>query len=308
MPTSTEREKRQLEEIAHLFLSGPCEERKTGPVPVPAQNPSPAASAGSVVPRTAGVVPFWIRPRAAPREQDWVEFFQLNLVVLFQLADEPVVWIPSRRQGLSRSESGLPARLKARLAGVASAGLPLSYCGPMGLRVLPWAAGRRTNWQRSEGTGQPNGWGAGSLAGYRYVLAEEPRGPLPWEALPCLEVWLVGSQPVLEPFPAAQERGGSESRFRCRSAFVVMGAAGEDEARQAGRRWKEAMGWAASCKDDPEYLGFVPGPLPLHAATGRQGMVVIESPLSWQTRSLQEIASRIRARRPLETAARHLSA
>lgn len=301
MPTSTEREKRELEEIAHLFLSTRREQRKTRPPPV--QNVSAVAPV-SVAPRTAGPGPFWIRPRAVLHDEDWVDSFLLNLALLFQLADEPVVWIPSRRPPWSSSERGLPAQLKARLAGVASAGLPLSYCGPMGLRVFPatlWETTRRD----SEGVGRPSGQAIGAdLAAYRYVLASEPLGPLPWEVLPCLELWLVGAGPAASG-PVVEAQSEFEGPFQYTWAFVVLGAASEDEARAAGRQWKEMQGLAVSGKGDPEYLGFVPGPFPALTALGRQGMIVLESPLSWQTRRLQEIASRIRARRPPGTAAGH---
>lgn len=299
MPTATEREKRQLEEIAHLFFSDRSEEKK--PRPAPGQNLSKGTT-DSVVPRAAGSPPFWIRPRAAPGAQEWVDFFLLNLALLFQLADEPVVWIPSHRQDRSRSESGLPARLKARLAGMASAGLPLSYCGPMGLRVVPRMPGE-TNGQLDEALGQPSGWCNVSLVGYRYVLAEEPWGPLPWDTLPCLEVWLVGNPPWSEPRSSAQERRGAERRFSCKSAFVVVGVASEEEARRVGRQWKEAKGSLASGGGEPESLGFVPGALKGPTGGVAQAMVVLENPLGWQTLRLQEIATKIRARRPLATAA-----
>lgn len=292
MQKGTDREKRQLEEIAHLFLSDRTEERRTRPPPV---RKLPAA-AGSAVPKASGPTPFWIRPRAAARDERWVEFFLLNLALLFQLADEPVVWIPSRRRTWTGAESSLAVRLKARLAAMASADLPLTYCGPMGLRVLPGVPGEtdRRDFERVDGSG---GQGFGSLEGYRYVLAEEPRGPLSWEILPCLEVWLVGVP------PADPGTRGEEGRFHCRSAFVVVGAASEGEARAACLQWREAQGLTAMGRREAENLGFIPGPLPAAAGPGPEAMIVLQDPLGWQTRRLQEIALRIRARRPLEATA-----
>jgi len=298
MQKATDREKRQLEEIAHLFLSDRSEERRTRPPPVR----NLPAGAASAAPKACGPAPLWIRPRAAPRDEQWVEFFSLNLALLFQVADEPVVWIPSRWRTWTGAESRLPVRFKARLAAMASADLPLTYCGPMGLRVLPGRAGE-TGRRDFPGVGWPSGPGIGSLEGYRYVLAEEPRAPLPWETLPCLEVWLVGVPPA-EPRTRDEDgRGSEEARFHCRSAFVVVGAASEDEARAAGLRWKEAQGMTASGWREPENLGFIPGPLPAAVGAGPEAMIVLQDPLGWQTRRLQEIASRIRARRPLEATA-----
>lgn len=297
MQKATDREKRQLEEIAHLFLSDRTQERRTLPPPV-RNLPTAAASAA---PKESGPAPFWVRPRAAPRDEQWVEFFLLNLALLFQLADEPTVWIPSRSRAWARAESGLAVRLKARLAAMASADLPLTYCGPMGLRVLPGTPGEMDR-RDFQGVGGPGVQGFGSLEGYRYVLAEEPRGPLPWGTLPCLEIWLVGVPPAERGTQAEDGRGCEEGQFPCRSAFVVVGAASEGEARAAGLQWKEARGLTAPGLREPESLGFIPGPLPAAAGAGPEAMIVLHDPLGWQTRRLQEIASRIRARRPLETA------
>jgi hypothetical protein len=270
--TARDREKKQLEEIAHLYFSSAG---KPGKESLPRQNvPSPAPEPLAR--------PLWICCRTGRGEESQVLSFLLNLAILFKIAGEPAVLIssdPSFYERHGRSQGVLWPRLAGRT--VPGTGVPASYYVPMGIQLVVGPEKRR-EWDRAE------------LSRFRYVLCDEPVGFLPVEDLHRLDILLLSpaTQEAALPLRPKSERPGLSAQ----AGVVVVGVGNAEEGEAVLTGWGEKLDRLYCGIPKPESFGFVPGDLNGHGA-GRPRIEVLENPLSRRTQCLQRIASRIRGKR-----------
>lgn len=282
--TARDREKKQLEEIAHLYFTGAKKPSRESPPPVKDLSGDPCGSLSRLL---------WVCCRAGRGEEGWAFPFLMNLAVLLQILDEPVLWVPSNSCRRAEYRHSM-ASWGSKLGSVAVAGMPGVYYGPMGIQCLVSEESERP--QEGSG-GQPGrkGWGPEALSRFRYVFCSHPVGLLPWETLPRLDIFLLGptTREGVPPSQLKEQRSGT----RHQAGVVVAGVEDAREGEAVFRNWKGNLDRHHACTIEPESLGFLPGQLPGSGAGRAQRITVLESPLSWQTRCLQLIASRVRLRR-----------
>ncbi|MEW6442123.1 MAG: hypothetical protein AB1640_14395 [bacterium] len=283
MDATRDREKKQLEEIAHLYFSSPPQ-----PAKKKAGDPPPGLLAQGRPLRLLSVC-----CRSAPAEQKRAFRLLLNLAVLLKIADEPALWI-SPDPGVQAGVTGSPRFLGRRLIGMASVGLPWSYCGPMGIRYVagldPRGKKACLDSLQSGGTGQSRG-----RAPYAYVLWSGLAGLGPFEGLvPQLDLFVLSASTPRTAFPPS-ERG--KSSVPCQAGMVALGVQGGEEAETLFLDWGKRLRPLYENELEPEGFGFLPAGFGANGAGAGQRVEVLEDPLSWQTRCLQQIAARLRQKR-----------
>lgn len=229
--TSSDQEKRQLEEIAHLYFSDPEAPPPEGRV----EGVGPAADAAFgfaektlAVCCTAGAV-------GAP-EARW---FLFNLGVTLRILSEPVLLVCSDHAYRHRFSFGF--RPDRERPGNPEAGRPLPFCfGPMGVCLVE---GRSLFSGGLPGIGSgPAVPAPGSLPPYRYVLSDVP---LPWSpALGAqrLLLFLVTPETANDAFVQitdADEAAALEGVDH--AGLVVVGADDGDQADRVGRSWRKRL-------------------------------------------------------------------
>ena len=207
-------ERKQLEEIAHLYFSSPApqaeapEKPKAGERPLKAFSPFPRA----IIVQCAADQP----------EQGLSTWFLFNLAVMLKILNGPVLLVGSPRLYEERFRFGFrPDRERLRLE--QGFRTPSGNFGPMGVCLLDG----RVLWKGMEHEGQA--WPVEPVAtgqiGFRYILSDQARSAGVFGALPRLVVFLVTPATTT---PALLDRVmGEEDAFSSgpgQAGIVVAGA------------------------------------------------------------------------------------
>jgi len=289
-PEVARAERRQLEEIAHLYLPAAAPR----PAAVPRIEPAPAANE---TPRGAGDRPFLVALVAAGDAVLPAIGCLFNLAVLLEIAEGPVLvaasgdafgerfsfrFRPDRERSFPADPSAWPGVIRGPMDIRMTAAAVLGRASPGDLRGL-----------RAPGEAPPG-------RGVRYLLTDDLSVVALAGSLPALVLFVVSPQ---TPENAFQEIcAGSAGRFCARTGCAGIVTAGVAEGFGEGRllaRWREHLAGCLPGGVAPEAMGCWPQPSwggPGEISMGA-GLLVLEEPGSPGARRLMEMAARIRKRR-----------
>lgn len=243
-----DQEKKQLEEIAHLYFSEPSTAGK---------------SRKDLTERAQSVSPFLRLPEAlfvycpaGPQEAGLSTWFLFNLAVMLKILNGPVLLIGSEQSYEKRFLFGFrPDRERLALQGRPS--MPSRSFGPMGVCLLD---GRSL---AGEGAVPLRGYeGAPRTAGhvsFRYILSDEARTGGWVRSIPCLAVLLVTPATLTTDLLGRESEEGGDFVGRLSSVGVVVaGASCTEEADALYRYWRDKL--EARCERDVvvENFGMLP--------------------------------------------------
>jgi hypothetical protein len=299
-------EKKQLEEIAHLFFSKPATPQKVHEDPEKRERPFEA---------------FYRPPQAlfvycttCEQEQGLSTWFLFNLAVMLRLLNGPVLLIASVQAYEKRFLFGFrPDRERVRLRAIPP--VPSSSFGPMGVCLLD---GRLLSGEGAT-VGQGAYGGASTPGGgfaFRYVLSDEVRSGALFGSLPGIAVLLVTPATTTDGL-LGRDRETKEEFLRRRGhvGIVVAGAGCAEEANALHRYWQGKV--KERCGDEMivEDFGAFPAegvprnrkfffrendslsPCCLSKGTELCGVDVLDSPHSLKTKFCQTTAALIRRKR-----------
>ncbi len=302
-------ERKQLEEIAHLYFSDPAPsgeiagERKEPERPIrPAEPFLPLPSA------------LFIRCAADRSAGDLSTWFLFNLAVMLKILNGPVLLIGSERAYERRFLFGFrPDRERVRgpIPGPSSS---LGTFGPMGVCLLE---GRVLRQARADGReGDALAPLAGPRVAFRYILSDEAHSGGLFNRFPGLLLLLVTPSSTTPGLLGRleQEEGGF-LRGVGAVGIVVAGAGCGEEADALYRYWRDRVGERAERGVTVENFGLLPAaimPRPLVVASGggrtfpiydrsadaeMSGVGALEDPGGSRTRFCQAAAALIRRKR-----------
>lgn len=279
-------ERKQLEEISHLYFSTPAERSR------------PPAASPAVSPRTTkarrGAEPFRVSCLADRRDPSLSTRFLYNLALLLRLTQEEVLFLCSDQAMRDRfSFAFRPDRERSVRVGSGPAATGL--VGPLGICLL------RRRPDAGEGTSAAKGRGgipSGGMASFHYVLSDRlAAGPF-FVGLPGVTLLLVTPESREDAFQGQglTERG-QDGDEPAHGGIVVAGVRDRDEAGTVYACWKEMLEQRFPGRWRWESYGTCPAP----GKRGQSGLApaldVIQSPTGWQTRCYLETVSLIRKKR-----------
>jgi hypothetical protein len=279
-------EKKQLEEIAHLYFSQPAESRQARKDLDRRERPAEA---------------FPFSPQAlfvycpTNRQANGLTTrFVFNLAVMLKILNGPVLLIGSQQSYEKRFLFGFrPDRERLTLR--ERPPIPSSSFGPMGVCLLD---GRSLDSDPTTGregcVGEPSG---GGHAPFRYILSDETRTVVRFGSEPILVVLLVTPDTLTRDLLGPEE-GSMETLLPNlgQVGIVVAGARGDEEANALYLYWRDRL-WER-CGEGlvvEDFGTFAQGSDPDQAGLG--GVDVLESPVSDEARRYHETAALIRKKR-----------
>ncbi len=290
-------EKRQLEEIAHLYFSDPA------PPSEAPKEPERSFEAFSLFPRA-----LFIHCAASRPEGGLSTWFLFNLAVMLKILGGPVLLIGSQRAYENRFLFGFrPDRERLRVKDGPQ--IPSGSFGPMGVCLLDG----RVLWRDlgDERDVYPVDPIAGRQVGFRYILSDEAPSGGVFRSLPSLVVLLV-TPTTTTPALLDRAMGAEDDLFPGHAGIVVAGAGCTREGDALYRYWRDRLEERCDRELDVENLGMLPPrPIPpsldprLRGGSGfpsgallgdvRMASIgVLENPSSARTRFCQTTASLIR--------------
>ena len=302
-------EKKQLEEIAHLYFSAPAPASE-----VPTE-PQRSFEAFSPLPRA-----LFVHCAAGRAEGGVSTWFLFNLAVMLKILNGPVLLIGSQHAYEKRFLFGFrPDRERLRVKDGPQ--ILFGHFGPMGLCLLDG----RALWRGlgDERDVYPVDPMAGGRVGFRYILSDEvPSGGV-FRSLPSLVLLLVTPTTTAPAF-LDRATGAEDDLFPGHAGIVVAGAGCAEEADALYVYWRDRL--RERCERDlsVENFGVLPSaevprlrdPRPppedrmgrlrwneraIRDASlsdvGTSGVGVLEDPASARARFCQTAASLIRKKR-----------
>ena len=300
-----DQEKKQLEEIAHLYFSEPSGVGKSR------KDLSHRAQSVSPFPRLPEAL--FVYCPAGPQQAGLSTWFLFNLAVMLKILNGPVLLIGSEESYEKRFLFGFrPDRERLALQGRPSTS-SRSF-GPMGVCLLD---GRSLVGDRA--TALRGYERAPSMAGhvsFRYILSDEVRAGGLVRSIPCLTVLLVTPKTLTSDLLGreSEEGGGFVDRLGS-VGIVVAGASCPEEADALYRYWRDKLEERSERDLVVENFGMLPDEaLPPGLGLGSHGkervladglvgevsvshVGVLDSPLSAAARFCQSTASLIRRKR-----------
>lgn len=279
-------EKKQLEEIAHLYFSDPA--KPTKPLKEP-ETRSRAFESFRRSPRTLFVYCITGRP-----EHDLSTWFLFNLAVMLKILNGPVLLIGSERSYEKRFLFGFRPDRERVTPGKRMA-IPSSIFGPMGVCLLDGRllGGDFSDVQAGYGTDQRGG----GKVSFRYVLSDEVRSGAGFGSVPTLALLLVTPTTMARDLLDFEEEEEEELFAKVSHVgIVVAGAGSSQEAQALYLYWRDRV--EARRQEDLVVENF--GVLPLgtrRAGMELGGVEILESPAGEQARRYQETAALVRKKR-----------
>jgi len=299
-------EKKQLEEIAHLFFSKPATPREVHE---------------DLGKRDRHLEAFFRSPEAlfvycttCEQEQGLSTWFLFNLAVMLRLLNGSVLLIASAQAYEQRFLFGFrPDRERVRLR--ATPPVPSSRFGPMGVCLLE---SRLLSGEGATiGLGEYGGaWTSGGGFSFRYILSDEVRPGALFGFLPGIAVLIVTPATTTDGL-LGRDRETKQGFLRRggHAGIVVAGAGCAEEANALHRYWQDKV--KERCGDEMvvEDFGVFPvegvsqnrnsfacgndrfSPCPLSTGAELCGVDVLDSPHSVKTRFCHTTAALIRKKR-----------
>ena len=306
-----DQEKKQLEEIAHLYFSAPAPQREASEDlerserPVEAFGRSPRA--------------LFVYCTTGQSEHDLSTWFLFNLAVMLKILNGPVLLIGSEQAYERRVLFGFrPDRERFGLRDRAQ--LPSSSFGPMGVCLLD---GRSLSRDHTAGYGPYAGLPqVGGHVSFRYILSDEMRTGALFGSATGLVVLVVTPATRADELLSREEKAeGKLFPSMGHVGIVVEGAGCAEEANALYLYWQGKLGDRSEGELVVEDFGMLPGVPPSPRQDSRRrlshpfscgygndliglsresemaGVGVLESPNSARTRFCQNAAALIRKRR-----------
>jgi hypothetical protein len=301
-------ERKQLEEIAHLYFSDPAPSAEVKrEQPEPTKRFSPAETFLSL-PRA-----LFIRCAADRPEEALSTWFLFNLAVMLKILNGPVLLVGSERAYEKRFLFGFrPDRERVRAR--SGPPFPVGTFGPMGVCLLDGRVLRQGRVDGREGVAlAPT---EGRQVAFRYIVSDEGHSDGFFSLFPGLVLLLVtpaSTTPGLLDRLADEE--GGFLRGVGHVGIVIAGATCEEEADALYRYWRDRV--EERCGEEPtvENFGVLPAEImsrPLVVGSGGDrrfpvyerssdaemtGMGILEDPGGPRTRFCQAAAALIRRKR-----------
>lgn len=280
-------EKKQLEEIAHLYFSTPA------PSSEPPTEPERPFEGFSPLPRA-----LFVHCAAGQGEEGMCTWFLFNLAVMLRILNGPVLLIGSQRAYEQRFLFGFrPDRERLRVEDGPQ--IPSGSLGPMGLCLLDG----RMLWRGfgNERDVYPVDPMAGGRVGFRYILSDDAPSGGVFRSLPSLVLLLVTPTTTTPAF-LDSAMGAEDDLFPGHAGIVVVGAGCAEEADALYLYWRDRV--RERCDRDLSvenwgrlhWNGAAPQDVPLFDM-GTSGVGVLEEPESERARFCQATASLIRKKR-----------
>ena len=293
-------ERKQLEEIAHLYFSTPA------PSSEAPTEPERSFEGVSPLPRA-----LFVHCPAGRPEGGVSTWFLFNLAVMLKILNEPVLLIGSQHAYENRFLFGFrPDR--ERLRGMDGPQILSGSFGPMGLCLLDG----RVLWRGlgDERDVYPVDPMAGGQIGFRYILSDEAPSGGVFRSLPSLVLLLVTPTTTTPAFLEGA-MGTEDDLFPGQAGIVVAGAGSTEEADALYVYWRDRLRQRCERELAVENFGMLPPqPIPpsldprlreggrfssgaLLGDVGMASIGVLENPSSAQTRFCQTTASLIQKKR-----------
>ncbi len=303
------KERRELEEISHLYFSsdpspsdvspnsGPNDvtpKEKTDAVTVASgareaphrDQPSPAVSWPLLV-CTA------VRPKASAKALS----FLYNLAILLKIANDPGLLVCSEYGYRNRFSFDFRPDREQWPPDQGQEAVRSGLFGPMGIRLIDILTIKRL-FDRGSLDGLPGRraslWGS---VPFHYVLSDEPSADFLFENLPSIVLFLVSPDTPADAFQELEEAAWSEQHLLPpRAGVVVSDVSNWEEANQLYADWRGFL--KKRHPDSPvESYGVLPWSGHGDSAEARCGMSILEDPSSWRTRFFQGTTALIRKAR-----------
>ena len=280
-------EKKQLEEIAHLYFSAPAS---------PSQTPTEPERSFEALPTLPRAL--FVHCAAGRPEGGVSTWFLFNLAVMLKILNGPVLLIGSELAYGKRFLYGFrPDRERLRVEDGPQT--PAGSFGPMGLFLLEG----RVLWRglRDEGDVYPVDPLTGGQAGFRYILSDEAPSGGVFRSLPSLVLLLVTPNTTTRTLldsPMGQE----DDFYPDHAGIVVAGARSSDEADALYLYWRDRvkercerelavedwgrLDWDKSGRAEPPVSDLE-----------TSGVGILEDPVGARARFFQTAASLIRKKR-----------
>lgn len=295
-------EKKQLEEIAHLYFSTPAPSSEARKEPESSiEEPSPEAPKEQER-SFEGLSPFpralFVHCAAGQPEGGMSTWFLFNLAVMLKILSGPVLLVGSQHVYEKRFLFGFrPDRERLRVE--AGPQTPWGSFGPMGLCLLDG----RVLWRGlgDEGDVYPVDPMAGGQVGFRYILSDEAPSGGVFRSLPSLVLLLV-TPTTTTPALLDRSMGAEDDLFPGQAGIVVAGAGCTEEADALYVYWRDRLKERCERELSVENWGNLqwneeaPHGVPLSDA-GPFGVGVLEDPGSERARFCQTAATLIRKKR-----------
>jgi len=280
-------EKKQLEEIAHLYFSTPA------PSPEPPTEPERSFEGISPLPRA-----LFVRCAAGQAEGGVSTWFLFNLAVMLKILNGPVLLIGSQHVYEKRFLFGFrPDRERLRVQDGPQG--PSGSFGPMGLCLLDG----RVLWRglRDERDVYPVDPMGGGQVGFRYILSDEAPWGGVFRSLPSLVLLLVTPTTTTPAF-LDSAMGAEDDLSPGHAGIVVAGAGCPEEADALYLYWRDKLkeryerGVAVENWGRLHWNEKAPHDVSL-SDVGPSGVGVLEDPESARARFCQTAATLIRKKR-----------
>ncbi len=273
-------ERKQLEEIAHLYFSSPAPKADAPPK---RERRERSAKAFSPFPRA-----LYVQCLTGEAGEGLFPWFLYNLAVVLRILNGPVLLVASPRLYESRFDFGFrPDRERLRVGhGLRN---PSGSFGPMGLCLLDG----RVLWK---GVGQggrvhPVDPMAGRQVAFRYILSDEQHAGGVFGWLPRIKVYVVSpdttTPALLGPELEEEEAFDPEPGH---AGIVVAGAGSKEEGDALYRYWRQRIEERGGPDLTVEHFGMFSEP-------GSPGVGVLEDPESAPARFCQKTAALLRDKR-----------
>ena len=279
-------EKKQLEEIAHLYFSEPATPSKARTKPQRSQRPFEAFRPS---PRF-----LFIHCIAGQPEHDLSTRFLFNLAVMLKILNGPVLLIGSERFCEKRFLFGFRPDRERLAPGKRPTSVSSSF-GPMGLCLVD---GRLLGGDLAGGQAE---YGVdltgGGIVPFRYILSDEVRSGAVFGSASGLALLLVTPVTTACDLPDLEEEAEDKLFAKTRHVgIVVAGARCPEEADALYLYWRDRL--ADRCEGEILVENFGASSLDSHhAGVGPGSVEVLENPESAQARFYQATASLIRSKR-----------
>ena|GEM_PF-3295021 len=280
-------EKKQLEEIAHLYFSTPA------PSSEPPREPERTFESFSPLPRA-----LFVHCAAGQAQGEVSTWFLFNLAVMLKILNGPVLLIGSRDAYEKRFLFGFrPDRERLRVK--EGRQVPSGIFGPMGLCLLDG----RVLWRGlgDERDVYPVDPMAGGKVGFRYILSDEAPSGGVFRSLPSLVLLLVTPSTTTPAFLDSR-LGAEDDLFPGHAGIVVAGAGCSEEADALYVYWRDRLKERCERELSVENWGSLhwnertPHGVPVSDAAP-SGVGILEDPGSERARFCQTAATLIRKKR-----------
>ncbi len=277
-------EKKQLEEIAHLYFSGSeTSSRKV----------SPAKRKTGLLPQSSPA--YFIYCASSRGESSLSLRFLYNLSVMLKIYNETVLFIGSEKAYKKRYSYGFRPH-RERVMHKGRADVPLGCFGPLGVCLMD---SRSLNNMNNSGTeGIEEGIVLDAFSPFRYILSDEATSSLLLNSLSGLVLFLVTPTTAENAFIEIETKAWEQLSARFDQAgIVVAGTDGFEESEDLYLNWRERLERIYPNKVIMEDYGRFPLDVKREDSGAGCEVDVLERPGSGQTKCFQTTASQIRNKR-----------